>query len=97
MNGAETDAQASAFWITNTKNDFVDNIAAGSQTNGFWFELMKRGTRADQYPNLEPTTQALGRFEGNVVHSVPATAVRFYLNGYTPTSLQTISGLKVYK
>ena len=97
MNGAETDGQVAAFWITNANNDFIDNIAAGAQTSGFWFELMKRGTRASEYPDLEPKEVPLGVIDGNVVHSVPSIGFRFYLNGYTPPSLQTITNLKIYR
>lgn len=97
LNGDETDDQSSAFWITSANNDFIDNIAAGAQTSGFWFELMKRGPMADDYPNMEPKKVSMGVFEGNIAHSVTATAIRFYLNGYEPESLQTIKGLKVYR
>lgn len=36
----ETDsANPSTFWISNPKNEFIGNVAAGSFGNGFWFEL----------------------------------------------------------
>lgn len=97
LNGNETDGEASGFWITNANNVFIGNTVAGSQSSGFWFELMKRGPRAADYPDLNPLETPIGRFEANSVHSVPATAVRFYLNGYEPKSLQTIKGLKIYR
>ena len=97
MNGDETDGEAAAFWITNADNDFIENVVAGSQSNGYWLELLKRGTRASSFSSLEPKQVPLGRFEGNVAHSVPSFGLRFYLNGYAPRSLQTIVGLQVYR
>lgn len=68
-NGDETDNLPSTFWMTNPSNTWVGNVAAGSEDNGFWFELIKRGTRADMYPDLEPKYEPLRRFENNVAHS----------------------------
>lgn len=54
-----TDAtHVSTFWITNPANDFIGNVAAGSEHGGFWFAP---GPGADTAP--------LGRFEGNAGHS----------------------------
>lgn len=69
--GEETDDRPSTFWITNPKNTFVGNVAAGCQDNGFWLELRTsvRGPEADLYPDLNPRKAPLGVFEGNVAHS----------------------------
>jgi cell migration-inducing and hyaluronan-binding protein len=32
-----SDHNASTFWITNPSNDYIDNVAAGSDATGFWF------------------------------------------------------------
>lgn len=68
-NGEETDNEPSTFWMTNPSNTWIGNVAAGSEDNGFWFELIKRGPRKDLYPDLEPKYEPLGSFENNVAHS----------------------------
>ncbi|MEM9146834.1 MAG: G8 domain-containing protein [Pseudomonadota bacterium] len=61
------------FWITNPANDFIGNVAAGSEHSGFWFAPgpSVTGVSAEMaaYADLVPATAALGRFEGNVGHS----------------------------
>ena len=34
-----SDNTAATFWITNPDNSFIDNVAAGSDENGFWLSL----------------------------------------------------------
>src|SRR5690606_15144372 len=34
-----SDNTVASFWITNPDNDFIDNVAAGSDENGFWMSL----------------------------------------------------------
>lgn len=67
-NGEESDNVPSTFWMTNPSNMWVGNVAAGSEDNGFWMELIKRGPRADMY-SFDPKYEPLGRFENNVAHS----------------------------
>ena len=68
-NGVETDSDPSTFWITNPTNTWIGNVAAGSESSGFWFELRLRGTRANDNPNLDPKHAALTLFQDNVAHS----------------------------
>lgn len=68
-NGDESDDEPSTFWMTNPSNIWVGNVAAGSEDNGFWMELIKRGPREDLYPDIVPKYEPLGRFENNVAHS----------------------------
>ncbi len=59
-----SDNTVSAFWITNPDNTFVDNVAAGSDENGFWLSLPEHpqgaflGTDSSQEhlaaPNADP-------------------------------------------
>ena len=95
----ETDDQPATFWITNPTNYFNDNVAAGSNSSGFWFELKKRGPRAVLYPS--PVALRLGSFSGNVAHSNVAAkgAFRMYPGGYRPLveNKATLSNLKGYR
>lgn len=70
-NGQETDRDAATFWITNPTNSFIGNVAAGSQVNGFWFELNNqvRGPIADRFARYNPKRQPLIAFRDNVAHS----------------------------
>jgi len=77
MSGKDTllpsDNTVAAFWITNPDNSFIDNVAAGSDANGFWFSLPEHpigkflGTDIAQ--NIWPRSTKLAGFRGNVAHS----------------------------
>ena len=71
LNGEETDDRPSTFWITQPLNSWEGNVAAGSEDNGFWFELRSsvRGPQADLYPDLNPRQESLTLFKNNVAHS----------------------------
>src|SRR5690606_781375 len=47
-----SDNTVASFWITNPANSYIDNVAAGSDANGFWFSL-------PEHPN--------GQFEGTEI------------------------------
>lgn len=68
-----TDNQAASFWITNPANDFVGNVAAGSENTGIWVALPQHPTGASRNAqndaNVWPRHTALGEFRGNVAHS----------------------------
>jgi hypothetical protein len=74
VNG-DSDYAPSVFWITNTMNSYVGNVAAGSDDSGYWFELFKRGIKADRLTDLEPSREPLLRFENNVAHSIRGVGV----------------------
>ena len=65
----ESDNEPSVFWITNPANDFISNVAAGSQSVGFWIHPFLRGERAHLFPGYDPAYEALGIFDQNVAHS----------------------------
>jgi len=77
MSGEDTllpsDNTVAAYWITNPDNIFIENVAAGSDENGFWFSLPEHpngkflGTEASL--NTWPRRTPLGEFRGNVAHS----------------------------
>ena len=68
-NGIESDVEPATFWISAPTNYFEGNVAAGSQSSGYWFEPKLRGVRKSMYPNLDPQTSPLGSFKDNVAHS----------------------------
>src|ERR1051326_8568700 len=68
-----SDNTAASFWITNPDNTYRDNVAAGSDSNGFWMSLPEhpngkfQGTEisANTWPRRTPFRE----FKGNVAHS----------------------------
>jgi len=61
----------STFWITNPNNYFRNNIAGGSERNGFWFLFPPNpsGLSEPLYPNVHPDRTTLGSFVSNKAHS----------------------------
>ncbi|KAF2078654.1 hypothetical protein CYY_000025 [Polysphondylium violaceum] len=61
----------STFWITNPNNYFRNNIAGGSERNGFWFLFPPNpsGLSEPLYPNVHPDRTPLGSFVSNKAHS----------------------------
>src|SRR5688572_22978208 len=68
-----SDNTVASFWITNPDNTYRDNVAAGSDSNGFWMSLPEHpngkfeGTEisAKTWPRRTPFRE----FKGNVAHS----------------------------
>src|SRR5690606_32103403 len=68
-----SDNTVASFWITNPSNHFVGNVAAGSDSNGFWLSLPEHpngqflGTEISQ--QTWPRRTPIGEFKDNVAHS----------------------------
>jgi cell migration-inducing and hyaluronan-binding protein len=68
-----SDNTVASYWITNPDNSFIDNVAAGSDSTGFWFSIPMHpqgqfaGTEASR--NIWPRRTPLREFRGNVSHS----------------------------
>src|SRR5512139_4145187 len=68
-----SDNTVASYWITNPDNTFIDNVAAGSDANGFWISLPEHpigafeGTEIAQ--TVWPRRTPLREFRGNVAHS----------------------------
>jgi len=68
-----SDNTVAAYWITNPDNSFIDNVAAGSDENGFWLSLPEHPQGAfkdsDVSKTIWPRRTPLRAFRGNVAHS----------------------------
>jgi G8 domain len=68
-----SDNTVAAYWITNPDNTFIDNVAAGSEENGFWLSLPEHPQGAfkdtDTAKAIWPRRTKMGEFRGNVAHS----------------------------
>src|SRR6187200_3740534 len=68
-----SDNTVAAYWITNPDNSFIDNVAAGSDENGFWLSLPEHpqgkflGT--DIAKNTWPRRTKFREFRNNTAHS----------------------------
>jgi hypothetical protein len=68
-----SDNTVASYWITNPDNSYVDNVAAGSDENGFWLSLPEHPNGAfldsDLSKNTWPRRTRIREFRGNVAHS----------------------------
>ncbi len=68
-----SDNTVASFWITNPDNSFIDNVAAGSDENGFWLSLpvhpQGKFKDAEVSKTIWPRRTPLRAFRGNVAHS----------------------------
>src|ERR1700729_3656370 len=77
MSGKDTllpsDNTVAAYWITNPDNVFIDNVAAGSDENGFWWSLPEHPQGKFEGTEISKTTwprrTRMAEFRGNVAHS----------------------------
>ena len=68
-----SDNTAATFWITNPDNTYRDNVAAGSDSTGYWMAFPTNGIGAflgtEKGENTWPGRSPLREFSGNVAHS----------------------------
>src|SRR5687767_512622 len=68
-----SDNTVASYWITNPDNSFIDNVAAGSDENGFWLSLPEHPQGAfkdsEVSKTIWPRRTPLRAFRGNVAHS----------------------------
>ncbi len=68
-----SDNTAATFWITNPDNIYRDNVAAGSDSTGFWFALPEHPTGKFEGTELAaktwPRRTRVREFKGNTAHS----------------------------
>ena len=68
-----SDNTVSTFWITNPDNIYRDNVAAGSDSTGFWFALPQNGIGKFEGTEIGaktwPRRTKVREFKGNVSHS----------------------------
>ncbi|MDY6983922.1 MAG: hypothetical protein SV422_12610, partial [Pseudomonadota bacterium] len=68
-----SDNTVASYWITNPDNSYVDNVAAGSDANGFWMSLGEHPNGAFEGSEASlatwPRRTPFREFRGNVAHS----------------------------
>lgn len=102
INENESDNMPSTYWLLNPDNDFVENVAAGSDGPGYWFEVKAtvRGPSGQQakYDGYSPREQPLKLFKDNVAHSNRHNGLQTYpQSGYRPPTTATFENFRSYK
>jgi len=68
-----SDNTVASYWITNPDNTYIDNVAAGSDENGFWLSLPEHPNGAfldsDASKNTWPRRTPIRVFRNNTAHS----------------------------
>ena len=68
-----SDNTVASYWITNPDNSFIDNVAAGSDENGFWLSMPEHPQGAfkdsEVSKTIWPRRTPMRAFRGNVSHS----------------------------
>jgi hypothetical protein len=90
-----SDNTVSSFWITNPDNVYRDNVAAGSDSTGFWFAFPEHPTGKFEGTEISratwPRRMKVREFKGNVAHSnfdafmgdrAPRADGKFAVGGY---------------
>jgi len=90
----ENDDHPSAFWISNPKNRFIENVAAGSENNGFWFDL-RFSVRGPSFVtpggrSIRPIFEDVTEFRSNTAHSNRYFGMRYYTRGWRPRGEENI-------
>lgn len=67
--GASPEAFPATFWITNASNDFIGNVAAGSDGSGFWHLILEEILEVNTTSTYVPGDQPMGIFDDNKAHS----------------------------
>jgi hypothetical protein len=98
-NGKETDDAPATFWMTNPSNSWIGNVAAGSESNGFWMELRDRvrGPNPAALDYLRPKNDPLTLFRNNVAHSNRDKGLRTYPHGYMPSEQGVFYESRLYR
>jgi Right handed beta helix region len=60
-----TDWTPGGMWITHPNNIFVENVVAGSDAYGFWFDMQTTSVGPSYSPNICPEGETLGEFRDN--------------------------------
>ncbi|WP_218081891.1 G8 domain-containing protein [Anthocerotibacter panamensis] len=64
-----SDSTPATYWISNPNNRFTNNVAAGADDFGFWYDIPPNPTGPSADPNYFPQQQPFGGFDSNVAHS----------------------------
>ena len=99
----DTDDVPATFWIQHPNNTVRGNAAAGSEGNGFWYDLPEHPTGLSATDEIEPREARFGVFRNNVAHTNVNRANQFrsgtglLIEDYRPPATAVLRGLIAYK
>ncbi|KAL7565473.1 hypothetical protein ACA910_012212 [Epithemia clementina (nom. ined.)] len=98
----ESDANnAATFWSANPMNEWTGNVAAGSEANGFWLELLDfvklPSALMETSRDMKPRSLPLIKFVNNVAHSNARHGLKMYPHGLLPSAPAVFEDFKSYK
>lgn len=82
----KSDTKPATFWTSSPNNIWRDNVAAGSVSFGFWFELPEHPTGPSSTDDICPFNEHLGEFRDNIAHSNGHVGLRVYPH-WTPREI----------
>jgi len=98
----DSDSKPATFWITNPKNTYRKNSAAGSEGFGYWFFVLNAATGLSADSTIVPNQLRLQKFSHNTTHS--NAEFGFNIDGqgfgsvyYTPTTTAVFDHITSYK
>jgi len=98
---AESDFFAATFWISSPSNYFTTNVAAGSEDNGFWYEMLEmvRGASLnwDENYTINPSIAEYGHNIETIIHSNIGDGFKLYPNGYFPEDEASFKNMRSYR
>lgn len=79
MPGDESDGYPSTFFSASADNTWEENVAAGSEADGFSIELQSsvKGLYAGKYSSINPAALPLTLFQNNVAHSNQRVSIHY--------------------
>ena len=98
-----TDSVPATFWIQHPDNNVQGNAAAGSEGNGFWYDIPEHPTGLSATRSFSGRTEPFGTFAGNVAHSNAnrsgewRSGTGLLIEDYHPEARALFSGLHAYK
>jgi hypothetical protein len=75
----QTDTSVASFWVTNPTNDFIGNVAAGSDFYGIWYELKEHPDGPSATNDVCPMGNPLGTVSNNIAHSNLRFGLRIFI------------------
>ena len=99
----DSDNAPASFWITHPTNVVRGNAAAGSEGNGFWYDIPEHPTGLSADPTITGRTAPFGEFVDNVAHSNVSRANQFrsgsglLLEDYRAARPAVIRNFRAYK
>lgn len=97
----DSDDTPATFWVTNPANHLTGNVAAGSDSHGFWYDLPEAPTGLSAGRAMDIRHLPLGTFDDNVAHSSPdrgwKDGIGIFVEDHHPPTPSVMRGNSAWK